>query len=90
MGGIIMTQKELDNLYDKISDALYNFEDYHCSYYCCNETYNGNSITFEVHGHSDQGDGHDWVEDWSIDECGRIHSEDTIYENYEEFLKEFI
>ena len=31
--------------------------------YCCNETYNGTSITFEVHGHSDQGDGHDWVED---------------------------
>lgn len=26
-----MTQKELDNLYDKISDALYEYEDYHCS-----------------------------------------------------------
>lgn len=90
MGGITMTEEELYNLYDKISDALYEYEDYHCSYYCSGETYNGTSITFEVHGHSDQGDGHDWVEDWRIDECGRIHSEDTIYENYEEFLKEFI
>ena len=47
-------------------------------------------MTFEVHIHSDQGKGYDWVEDWVIDDCGRIHSEDTIYESYEEFLREWI
>ena len=47
-------------------------------------------MTFEVHIHSDGGDGDDWVEDWRIDEQGRIHSEDDIYENYEEFLREWI
>ena len=28
--------------------------------------------------------------DWVIDDCGRIHTEDTIYESYEEFLREWI
>ena len=85
-----MIREEFYNLYDKISDALYNFEDYHCSYYCSDEIYNGHSLTFDVHGHSDQGEGHDWVEYWVIDDCGRIHAEGDIYENYEEFLKEWI
>ena len=74
MGGIGMTYEELCNLYNKIS----------------NETYNGTSMTFEVHIHSDQGEGYDWIEDWCIDECGRIYSEDDIYESYEEFLREWV
>ena len=74
MGGIGMTYEELCNLYNKIS----------------NETYNGTSMTFEVHIHSDQGEGYDWIEDWCIDEYGRIYSEDGIYESYEEFLREWV
>ena len=31
-----------------------------------------------------------YLEDWRIDEWGRIHSEDDIYESYEEFLREWI
>ena len=85
-----MTEKELYNLYDKISDALYEYEDYHCSYYCSGETYNGTSLFFEVHIDSDKEDEDDVVEDWRIDDCGRIHTEDAVYENYEEFLKEWI
>ena len=85
-----MTQEEFYNLYNKISDALYEYEDYHCQYYCSDETYRGTSMTFEVHIHSDQGEGYDWVEYWVIEDCGRIHSEDTIYESYEEFLREWI
>lgn len=69
-----MTYEELCNLYNKIS----------------NETYNGTSMTFEVHIHSDQGEGYDWIEDWCIDEYGRIYSEDDIYESYEEFLREWV
>ena len=54
-----MTQEEFYNLYNKISDVLYEYEDYHCQYYCSDETYRGTSMTFEVHIHSDQGNGYD-------------------------------
>jgi hypothetical protein len=84
-----MTQEEFYNLYDKIRDILYGFKSYHCWYFCCNEEYNGDSMSFEVHVNSDQGDGDEWVEYLSIDDKGRIHSEDAIYENYEEFLREW-
>ena len=47
-------------------------------------------MTFEVHIHSNQGEGYDWIEDWCIDEYGRIYSEDDIYESYEEFLREWV
>jgi hypothetical protein len=84
-----MTQEEFYNLYDKIRDVLYGFKSYHCWYFCCNEEYCGNSMSFEVHVNSDKGDGDEWVESWSIDDKGRIYSEDAIYENYEEFLREW-
>ena len=85
-----MTQEEFYNLYNKISDVLYEYEDYHCQYYCSDETYRGTSMTFEVHIHSDQGEGYDCIEDWRIDEYGRIYSEYDIYESYEEFLREWV
>ena len=85
-----MTREEFYSLYNKISNTIDGFKDYHYYYYCWNEEYNGTSMTFEVHIHIDGEDGDDWVEDWRIDEQGRIHSEDDIYENYEEFLKEWI
>ena len=84
-----MTQEEIYNLYDKVSDVLYGFKGYHCWYFCCNKTYYDTSVSFEVHVSSDQGDGHEWTEYWYIDDEGRIHSEDTTYENYEEFLGEW-
>lgn len=85
-----MTREELYNLYDKICGAIDGFKDYHYYYCCCNETYNGTSLFFEVHIDSDKEDEDDVVEDWRIDDCGRIHTEDAVYENYEEFLKEWI
>ena len=54
-----MTQEEFYDLYNKISDTLYGFKSYHCWYYCCNETYNGTSMSFEVHIHDDRGEGFD-------------------------------
>lgn len=84
-----MTQEEFNNLYEKISDVLYGFKSYHCWYICGNKEYYGDSMYFEVDVHSDKGDGDDWKEYWSIDDKGRIHSEDTIYESYEEFLSEW-
>lgn len=84
-----MTQEEFDNLYDKISDVLYGFKSYHCWYFCCNKEYYGNLMYFELHVSSDKGDGDDWVEEWSIDDEGRIHSEDTTYNSFEEFLEDW-
>ena len=54
-----MTEEEFCNLYNKISAVIDGFKDYHYYYYCCDETYNGTSMTFEVHIHSDQGEGYD-------------------------------
>ena len=84
-----MTQEEFYNLYDKISNVLYGFNSYHCWYFCCNEEYYNDSMSFEVNVASDQDEGSEWTEHWSIDKCGRIYSEDTIYESYEDFLKEW-
>ena len=45
-------------------------------------------MSFNVHVHDDKG--YDKVEDWVIDDRGRIYAEGDIFENYEEFLKEWI
>lgn len=84
-----MTRKEFENLYDKISDVLYGFKSYHCWYLCRNETYYDTSVSFEVYVTSDQGEGSEWIEYWSIDNEGKIYSEDTTYNNFEEFLGEW-
>ena len=47
-------------------------------------------MSFEVHVHSDKWEGDDWVEYWSIDNEGKIYSEDTIYNSFEEFAKEWM
>ena len=84
-----MTREEFYNLYNKISDVLYGFKSYHCWYLCCNETYYDTSVSFEVHVTSDQGEGSEWIEIWSIDNDGKIYSEDTTYNSFEEFLSEW-
>ena len=85
-----MIQEEFYNLYNKISNVIDGFKNYHYYYYCWNEIYNGNSMTFEVHVHSDQGEGYEWEEYWMIDNEGKIHSEDETYNSFEEFLRDWI
>lgn len=84
-----MTQEEFYNLYEKISDVLYGFKSYHCWYLCCNEIYYDKSVSFEVHVNSDQGEGSEWIEYWYIDDEGKIYSENTTYNSFEEFLGEW-
>lgn len=36
-----------------------------------------------------KGEGSEWIEHWSIDDEGKIYSEDTTYNTYEEFLREW-
>lgn len=80
---------ELQNLLDKVFDAIYHHRDYHCTYCCGNIEEHDDYFSFEVYGYSDQGEGSEWTECWSIDAKGRIYSEDTTYENYEDFLKDW-
>jgi hypothetical protein len=84
-----MEKVDLYELYDKVSNVLYGFKSYHCWYLCCNETYYDTSVSFEVHVTSDQGEGSEWIEYWSIDNDGKIYSEDTTYNSFEEFLGEW-
>jgi hypothetical protein len=84
-----MTQEEIYNLYDKVTDILNGNHGYYYWYFCYNEEWKYNSLYFEVHSSSDKDEDYEWVEHWYIDECGRIHSEDTIYENYKDFFVEW-
>ena len=40
---------------------------------------------YKVFGHSDQDEGSNWTEYWSIDNTGRIVGDGEIYENFDEF-----
>lgn len=79
----------MKELLDKVLDTILNYRTYHNDYYTGNVIEYDNYISFEVYGHSDQGEGSDWTECWSIDNEGRIYTEDTTYENYNEFLKDW-
>lgn len=46
-------------------------------------------MSFEVHVQSDSGEGYEWEEYWSIDNEGKIYSEDETYNSFEEFLREW-
>ena len=80
-----MTEREFYNLYDKIRDVLYGFKSYHCWYFCCNEEYYGDSMSFEVHVNSDQGYGDEWIENWGIRADGSIWSESETYKDFTDF-----
>ena len=75
----------LEEFYKAIKDMPENIEVWTQTNALCYDT----SVSFEVHVTSDQGEGSEWIEIWSIDNDGKIYSEDTIYENYEEFLGEW-
>lgn len=83
-----MTERELYELYDKISDVFFHYQTYHCTYVSKNPMILGDgTLTFDVYGFSDQGDGSEWVENWFIKEDGSIWSEDEIYKDFTDFEK---
>ena len=72
-------------IFDEVTSAILNYESYHVYYTYGDECWNGNNrVEFEVHGHSDQGEGADWSEYWAIDENG-IHTEDETYKTLDDF-----
>ena len=84
-----MTKEELCELLEKVRDVINNHYDYHVWYLASYDEEWGpydRYVTFEVSGHSDQGDGADWTEHWGIDDDGTIHTGDgDTYKNFEEF-----
>ena len=87
-----MTQEELYEIYEEISSFLYNNR--WCSYYVwyiCGDVkfISDNIIEFDVYASSDQGDGDQWTENWSIDSDGKIYTKDNVYNNIEDFKRDW-
>ena len=87
-----MTPDEIDVLLNKVKADINNYNSYHVWYSASSEEIwdeKGGYVTFEVYGHSDQGEGSNWTEYWSIDDNGTIARDGDIYENYNEFKNDW-
>ena len=87
-----MKQEELYRIYEEISDFIYNnnWRSYHIWYTCGSvDVISNSTIEFEVYGSSDQGDGDEWIEHWSIDTNGKIYTKENVYDNIEEFKRDW-
>lgn len=83
-----MTKEEVNEIYNKVYQIIDSYRDYHTWYSVSEEDWwnNGLCVSFNVHGWSDQGEGSEWDEHWSIDgETGKIYGDDIIYESFEDF-----
>ena len=87
-----MKQEELYRIYEEISDFIYNnsWRSYHIWYTCGSaEVMSNSAIEFDVYGSSDQGDSDEWIEHWLIDTNGKIYTKDDVYDNIEEFKRDW-
>ncbi len=87
-----MKQEELYRIYEEIFDFIYDnsFRSYHTWYTCgsADVMYDG-TIEFYVYGSSDKGDGDEWKELWSIGTNGKIYTENDVYDNIEDFKRDW-
>lgn len=87
-----MTPEELYKIYEEIFNFIYNngWRSYHVFYTCGSaEIISGGTIEFDVYGSSDQGDGDEWTESWSISTNGKIYTENNVYDNIEDFKRDW-
>ena len=83
-----MTQEELENLYEEVTDWIYDYRCYHVWYSYGNKfVFPNGAIGFDVYGFSDQGEGAEWTEHWLIDTNGEIYTYENVYDNIEEFKR---
>lgn len=88
-----MTPEDLSDLVDKVRTTISNYESYHVSYYPSSREEWGKDnscVRFEVHGHSDQGEGSEWTEYWTVNSDGTIYADGETYKNYEEFISKWL
>jgi hypothetical protein len=84
-----MTKEEMMNIYEEIRCFLrnYNMINYDCSY-CCYDV--DCSTPISIHFNVDVSCEHndwtaEWTEAWSIYNDGKIHTENKVYDNIEDF-----
>ena len=88
-----MTKNEITILLDKVKAVINNYNSYYVWYSVSSEEIwdeNGSYVTFEVFGYSDQDEGSNWTEYWSIDNTGRIVRDGKAYENFDEFKNDWL
>lgn len=88
-----MTTDEITVLLNKVKTDINNYNGYHVWYSVNSEEIwdeKGGYVTFEVFGHSDQCEGSNWTEYWSINDNGTIVRDGDVYENYNEFKNNWV
>lgn len=83
-----LTPEQIMHLFDKVSRWVDDYESYHIWYMVsCDPYWNSDktSLSFTVTGHSDQGEGADWEENWGIDCDGKIYDNQTVHNSFEDF-----
>ena len=88
-----MTHEEIYALFDKVTDVIQHYRSYHVSYCWGDESWtsDGLSVSFEVYGYSDQGEGAEWKEYWMINTDGAIsNGEGDIWNTFEDFEREWV
>ena len=85
-----MTLDEVEEILEKVRKIIDDYRSYHTFYCAGEETWGKYGVSFVVFGFSDQGEGSEWRENWSIDTDGKIFASEQLYENFEEFEKDWI
>lgn len=81
------TREEIQAIYDEICKTVDGIYLYHDDYWVGLSEWNSDEsyLSFTVHGHSDQGEGADWEEEWGIDRDGKIYDTRAIHNSLEDF-----
>ena len=82
-----MTKEEIYDIYNEICKIVDGTYLYHDDYLVGSYNWNSDesSLFFTVYGHSDQGEGAEWEEEWAIDRDGEIYDSRTIHNSLEDF-----
>lgn len=87
-----MTKKEIkkiEELLERVGKCISGLQGYHVFYSMGSEQWFDSYVTFTVFGYSDQDEGSEWTEDWCIYSDGRIRRDDKVYNNFDEFERDW-
>ena len=88
-----MTQEEIKKtkeILEKVQKCISGCHDYYVFYCMGSEQWYDYYVTFTVFGSSDQGEGSEWTEDWCIYSDGRIRRDGEVYNNFDEFERDWV
>lgn len=87
-----MTKKEvkkIEDILEKVQNCISGWHSYHVFYCVGSEQWFDSYVTFTVFGYSDQGEGSEWTENWCIYSDGSISGDHEIYNNFDEFERDW-